>query len=468
MLFKGHVCALAALLTSASAVLAPAEVRADAASKASEELDAAYALKAAHRYADAEQALERARSAGANKALVELELGYLAATQGDAASARRHYSSAAQGSELVVGRRARLEMEALAPVVLAKPEPGPSAVPLSKTALEQAYKAKAAGDLVTAEAAFQRAKAAGADPQLVAMELGYLAESSGDPDEARARFDTAAQGPNAELCRLRAAGARGPTGAPPRGPLCGCVRVESRRGRVQRQLGRPYLARSRTLEARTLGSRRVLRVGSGDARHGLTRIRWGRTAADLRGRLRDHGCRCSRPPVEQPGRAVRPDGARFRPSVGWARANRGRRGGVRAGGLFYADTAGCTPAPEATARASLRPCGEAYAEAVFATRFDDNVIGFVRPRVGFGYLVTGPVAWQVMAEARAAKDGKAQPWNNFADGGVGHRWRLLAPFRLDLMISADAGSYFGPSDQAAPSRRGYVDARGVASTYMEF
>ena len=94
---------------------------------------------------------------------------------------------------------------------------------------------------------------------------------------------------------------------------------------------------------------------------------------------------------------------------------------------------------------------------------------FARPRASIGYLVSGPVLWQGVVETRAAKDVNDDYYNNFADGGVGHRWRLLAPFRVDLLVSANAGSYYGLAGKdPAPSRLGYADLRALFSTYVEF
>ena len=458
---------IALLLAGAASALASTEARADGEPPPSTLLDAGYALKAEHRYDEAERAFERARDAGASRALVDLELGYLAADRGDIDGARRHYADAEHGPDEEVARHARLEREALSP-----PPTAPTAQTetpskaRSTMALEEAYEAKATGDAVAATAAFRRAQAAGVDPQLVAMELGYLAESSGDPDEAQARFGDAQEGPSPEL--------------------------RDRAGR-ERALLPGHLHSD--LYADAFGWNRVAGVSNGDSIVPTVRVRaFYRPVLSLPVELylsaqatRDTASRgyvgSALPQVYADDYATFGGGVRARlwnnhidlfAQVGPALnlLNDGRAPvalDMRAGALAYVETPGCAPAREHGARAGLWPCAEAYGEAVFVSRFNDNLIAFARPRAGVGYLVTGPVAWQMMGEARAGKDLNDDYWNNFADAGFGPRWRLLAPFRLDLMVSADAGRYFGLSGHdPAPARLGYVDGRALATTYVEF
>jgi hypothetical protein len=95
-------------------------------------------------------------------------------------------------------------------------------------------------------------------------------------------------------------------------------------------------------------------------------------------------------------------------------------------------------------------------------------MAYARPRAAAGYLVMGPVLWQIVAEGRAGKDLNNDYWNNFADAGIGPRWRLLAPFRFDLLFTASGGAYFGLANRdPAPSRLTYGDLRVLASTYLE-
>ena len=56
-----------------------------------------------------------------------------------------------------------------------------------------------------------------------------------------------------------------------------------------------------------------------------------------------------------------------------------------------------------------------YAEAVWVSRFENNVLTMGRGRIAFTALVTGPIAWQPIAEVRVLKDINNDYWNNLAD-----------------------------------------------------
>jgi hypothetical protein len=143
---------------------------------------------------------------------------------------------------------------------------------------------------------------------------------------------------------------------------------------------------------------------------------------------------------------------------------------VRGGVVFYAETSRCAPPPVHGGKWGFTPCLDGYSEIIYASRFDNNVIAYVRPRAAATYLTTGPVAWQLMIGARAAKDINGNFYNNFVDAGPGQRWRLLKPFRLDLMVSANGGTYFGiaRAGEPAPNPLHYFEARLEAATYVEF
>lgn len=440
------------------------------------ELDAAYARKAEKQYSEAVLAFERARAAGASGQLVALELGYLAASQGEASVARAHYSQAANGADADLARRARAELDAMAASPASPASPAPGAAPVMpaferapaspSAALDEAYRAKASGDLVRAAAAFQRARTQGASPQLVSFELGYVAAASGDRDEARVRFVEAERGPD--------------------------VAVSDRARQERDALGKHLYA---DLYADALGWNRALGTSDGNNVVPTLRVRgfyrpWLSVPVDLyvSGQAtRDAASRGSvgtaLPRIYSDNYAIFGGGLRLRlwenrielfgqagPALNLIEDGRDRVAvDVRGGALTYVETRGCAPAPVRSARADFKPCLEVYAEAIYASRFDSDVVAFARPRAGAGYLVTGPVSWQAILEARAAKDINNDYWNNFADAGVGHRWRLLAPVRVDLLLSVNAGGYFGLSGRdPAPTRLGYADARGVASTYLEF
>ena len=94
-------------------------------------------------------------------------------------------------------------------------------------------------------------------------------------------------------------------------------------------------------------------------------------------------------------------------------------------GLFLAVASeGCAGAAGGGFR--LAPCLESYGEATYVSRYDHNVIGFGRARAGVSYLATGPVRWQLLGELRAAVDRNQDYYNNLADVGLAHRWRLVA------------------------------------------
>ena len=139
---------------------------------------------------------------------------------------------------------------------------------------------------------------------------------------------------------------------------------------------------------------------------------------------------------------------------------------LRGGAFFAGETAGCRP--DRGSGWGLTVCSDIYGEGIYVSRFRHNVIGFARAHLGLGYLVTGPVAWQLLFEGRASGDRNADYYNNFADGGVVQRWRVLGGLPLDLNLGVNAGRYFGRAGlDPAPARLGYVDLRVLAALYLE-
>jgi hypothetical protein len=138
-------------------------------------------------------------------------------------------------------------------------------------------------------------------------------------------------------------------------------------------------------------------------------------------------------------------------------------------GLFAGhESAGCG-APGTATGWQLTPCGEGYGEATYVSRFDHNLIGFLRGRAGVTYLRTGPLLWQGLAEMRTATDRNHDYYNNFADVGGGQRFRLTGVVPFDLTVGAHVGRYFGVAGRdPAPARLGYFDWRLVGSTYVGF
>jgi hypothetical protein len=457
---------IVALFAGAAVTFAAGAARAEP--PAAQELGAAYALKSEGRWDEAARAFAKARAAGASDQLVSLELGYLAAARGDTDAARRHFIEASRGGDAELTRRARAELDALAPPAAPPPPPRAEAPrpPSAASALDEAYRAKAAGDAAGAAAAFRRARAAGANPQLVSMELGYLAAQGGNPDEAQARFREAERGPDADM----GAQARRELGVLPKhlyadvyadafgwdrvaGPSNGSSVVPVVR---VRGFYRPVLSVPVDLYVSGQATRDTASHGFvGTALPKIYADNYATFGGGARARL--FGKRVDLFAQAGPAFDLLDDG-RDRVVLD-----------VRGGAIGYVETAACAPAPERRAKAAFWPCLEAYAEATYVSRFHDNVMGFARPRAAAGYLMTGPVLWQAALEARAAKDLNKDYWNNFADAGAGHRWRLLAPFRFDLRLTVNAGAYYGLAGRdPAPSKLGYVDARGLATTYVEF
>ena len=150
--------------------------------------------------------------------------------------------------------------------------------------------------------------------------------------------------------------------------------------------------------------------------------------------------------------------------------NDGRAGTLldaRGGGFLGLELPRCSPS--AGSGLQLTPCADLYSDLLYLSRFDDDVAGFARVRGGATWLVTGRIAWQALLEARVAADRNHDFYDNFADAGVAHRWRLLRPIRLDLVASGVVGRYRGVENvDPAPDPLRYVDVRLEAATYFEF
>lgn len=145
---------------------------------------------------------------------------------------------------------------------------------------------------------------------------------------------------------------------------------------------------------------------------------------------------------------------------------------VRAGAWLGLSTPTCFPlVPEQPpyVRLDLRGCAETYDELVYVSRFSHDLLLSLRGRLSFTYLVTGPVAWQPVLEGRLLKDIRNDYWSNLVDAGVGHRWRLLWPFGLDLMLGLHVGTYMGlASVDPVPDPAQYLELRLQAATYVAF
>jgi hypothetical protein len=330
--------------------------------------------------------------------------------------------------------------------------------------MNEGYARKASGDVDGAAAAFERARAAGFDAQRVDLELGYLDLSARRVAAARARLRAAAHGPDpllaaqarAELDALprsvrrdlygeafgwaRAAGAERRTNAVPMLrlralhqprpalPLDGYVFVQATRdlrssdaGDVPRLYADNRAIAGAGLQLRILGSRAALFAQAGPA---LSLVDDGDDDVVL---------------------------------------------DVRAGAIGTVESQGCSPPPRRGAALRVEPCADAYAAAVYLSRFEDDVVAVARGRAGATWLVTGSVAWTLLLEAQTSVDRIGHPYDNYVEGGVGHRWRLLRPWKVDLLAMASAGAVLrGRPAEPVPSDRGYLEGRLLAVTYSEF
>ena len=86
-----------------------------------------------------------------------------------------------------------------------------------------------------------------------------------------------------------------------------------------------------------------------------------------------------------------------------------------------------------------------------------------------------------MVEGRFIKDVRNDSWNNVADVGLQHRWRLLEPIGLDLTLGVHSGRYLGLAHERTPAEvargddedfvpdpPGFLDFRVLLATYVIF
>jgi hypothetical protein len=333
------------------------------------------------------------------------------------------------------------------------------------TLLEQGYQRKARGDIDGAVASFQQARQAGADPQRIALEIGYLQTGRGSVGDARSQFAAAAAGPDPALAaqaqrelqvlpsRLtadiyadsygwhRAVGGNASTDL-----------VPTVRARVYL---RPTFALDLHLYLYAQATRDAASRGSDSA--GVPRVYADDYALTGGGLL-----------LRLAGRRL---GLFAQAGPAFDLLKDGRKGvvlDVRGGAFLGLETTGCRPQQGGLAL-RLTLCSDLYGEGIYVSRFNHNVVGFVRAHLGLGYLVTGPVAWQMLLEGRGAGDRNADYYNNFADAGVVQRWRLLGPVPLDLTAGVNAGRYLGRAGvDPAPAELRYLDLRVLAATHVEF
>jgi hypothetical protein len=338
----------------------------------------------------------------------------------------------------------------------------------SAALLDRAYRHLAQRDLQAARLAFAAAADAGAPAQQVALELGYLALADRNLAQARHHFTEASHGPDPTLARRGNAEA----GGLPR-HLWADLYAESfgwSRSRASvpsddlvtmaraRAFLRPALTLDLQVYAFAQATRDVASRGRGPS--GVPEIyadNFALLGAGVLFRFWN-------------GRAA--TFAQLGPAIDLLETSQNRvTFDVRAGGMLALSSMGCGGGASTGARSRWRliPCAESYVEATYVSRFNHNAVAVGRVRAGATYLVTGPVAWQLLAEGRAATDRNHDYYNNFADAGLVQRWRLGGRVPLDVNVGTHAGSYFGVAGRdPAPDHLGYVDLRLVASTYLGF
>ena len=453
------------------AVLAPATADADAQPTADSALGEAYRRKEAGDVRGAAEAFEQARVRGADRQTIELELGYLDATHGNPTAARAHFEAAANGPACDAAVSARGELAALqgtsAAAELAQ-RPGPPEGRAEST-LDAAYRLRAAHRFEAATSALERARREGASRQRVDLELGYVDAGRGDPIGAALHFRAAGDGPEVDV----AAQARRELAYAPH-TLWADVYADALGSRVsgaERTTGtvvptvrargyvRPWLGLDLNFYAYAQATRDT---ASGRGQGGVPEIYADNYAIFGAGaRYRLWGGRLGL--YAQIGPAIN-----LAPTLTDASHPATTIDG-RAGFDLYAETERCAPEPHGGAAPMALPCAEFYAEGAYFSRFGQNAIGFVRPRGALTALVTGPLAWQGVLEGRAAGDAKHEYYNDFVEVGVGPRLRLLAPFRFDVLATANAGTFLGVHHtDSLPRTLGYTGLRVEASTYVAF
>lgn len=349
----------------------------------------------------------------------------------------------------MIGRR--LVTTALALIVLSLFTPARSDEP--RPSLDVAYDYKAAGDLGAALEAFETALRASEGNQRILLEIGYTNLALRDFKAAGVAFAAAASGADRELAAqarreleqlpdrwsadlyAESVGwyrARGAVNLD--GDLVPTVRVRGRFKLLESVDLDAYIfaQATRDVASESAGQGAVPQIYADD---------YAMTGAGLL--LRAWGGRAGLFAQIGPAFALLDTGDRVDLDA-------------RAGATLGAETGRCRDR-----HAGLAGCLEIYSEGVYASRFDNNIIGFARGRAALNYLSTGPLLWQYLVEARVAADLNRDDFNNFVDAGAGHRWRLLSPFALDVVATANAGTYLQRD-------RGYADLRILAATYLEF
>lgn len=459
---------LVALLTASPSHAQSAALGGESAA-AHDALDEAYRLLHAGQHQDAEAAFRRALDAGADAQVAWFELGNLAARRGDRDAAQTAYEHARQGKDPELGRDAERALSALEPAAQAGSTPAPSSN--AATLLELAYRQKAAHDPAHAEASFEAAARAGADPQLVALELAYLALERSDTQRGRQQLLAASRGPDAARSaqaqkELASLGTRDPI------TRTGWADIYAEAFGWTRRVGATH-------ESDLVPTLRVRGFATLSQELDLHLYLFGQITRDAASRSAGASglplIYADNSAIVGPGMLLRLWQRRIGlfAQVGPAlelvdQSKRRVSFDARAGLHLGLESKDCWPAAQGDSRWRFVSCEELYGEATYVSRYQHDVIAFLRGRASLSVAVTGPLEWQLTGELRAGADTNGEYYNNFVDAGLGPRLRLLAPIRLDLMFAPHVGSYLGRHHlDPLPSPTHYVDLRAQAATYIE-
>lgn len=398
-------------------------------------MDLCWARKAAGDLAGARAALEQARGSGADPQLLELESGYLDLLTSDSDSARGHFAEAAAGPDELLAARASAELDQIqdSQVDSVFAEPTEASFGPQYAALKAGYAALAAEDYKAARTYFLEAK----DGEDTTYSTQARAELRHLPKPAWADVYFGGYG------WVRAT-------EPSSADFVPTLRLRGFLHPITKVDLDPYLfvQVSRDIASRSEGPQGYpliyadnhLMLGGGlQFRFWKKRVGLFVQASPAFNLVRGE----DDPLVELD---------------------------VRAGAFFSLLVPNCHPEPQKRgARKERALCADIYSEAVYVSRFDHNLLAILRGRLSLTYLVTGPVAWEPYVAVRVLKDIRNDYWNNLADAGIGHRWRLLSPLALDLMVGFHGGGYFGlENTDPAPESLTYAELRVQLGAYVSF
>jgi len=425
----------------------------------------AWAAKDAGALAESREAFFYARELGASGQRVALELGYLAILDQDTELALLYFEEASLGVDPAQAAVAAAELEAARP-----PEPGESVFAKEQPEywLEQGWKLSGEGDHVGARRAFLTAGELGGDPQLIALELGYNALARGDRREAWEYFHEASEGPDPDKDAKALAQLEHLTG-----PFWGDIYGDT--------YGWWRLTPERSLNAVPMIRARGYWTPWGKLDlHAYLFIQASRDLAS-RGRGPD-----GYPLIYADNTLMFGPGVLFRfldrragvyaqlgPAVKLVDDGE-QRWWFDARIAAYLSLEGGPTWPGALPRGEWSKGAdgvwrELYAEAVYASRFDHNIIAMARGRAGLSPLVSGSVAWQPLLQVRAFGDLHGDYWNNRADLGIAHRWRWQTKVPLDVLVGFNVGSYYGRENlDEAPDPLVFTELWLQAVTYYQF